>query len=750
MPIKINSFEFEDEWGNVTPFYRSNAGDKTTMRIDVSSIISASSVGNPFIIDTISGVITSGFNFEQEGFRAGQILQAYKLNSAGIPISSYLTGVVYCNGNEIKLSITQVPDTANQEAMAFIVGTTNRQSIDCAINHISNLASNGIDSLIDGEATRFKFSSIHTMSIGASQVGALVGNQSGQYLNGATITRLADPALYTTKYTISIELLNSGIINSEWFDSSDCLKILFQQLWSTIDQEPYGQTELLFNKNANTGHYDQAHNTDVINSTLLQGITEIDYAVPTPFTIIVDGPTTNLGIGASYISINDSYYKNKPLQQGRYGMVRYTSNIAVGSFPSLTNPSGAGYEIQITSFSSVGTVTTINGNFIPNTQFTAFMDSVEEGDRAFYIWVKCGNINHKVFDSQLTMSPPVGGELIMNVSKAFSDHAWNFDTFGSVNSWKVFDTEDDVSYYGTFRMDKGGVYSSFRVRIEGYNLVTQEDFTLLESVISLSSVQIDNDGVYLIDESLTINPELPTTSVKRNAYLRRQPTIDTSTEFGVQIYYPFILNWKYWLPQLNANVDFYPNQDKNWQRYSQFGDWDLRIELELIKDGLAYTHTDAIFVNDYNASPQISSSIEFVRVLDNSIIPAPIDGEITMVRSRHTNLLGGWGLNTWGMITCEPKENSPRWISSTVIDYDNNGSNPLYPLAGFTSAKLTIAGNLAIIECLFDSSKINASEVSFTAKIKNPDKELPPFFKTTAPNDINKTTSPDDILKTMA
>lgn len=759
MPIIITGKEFTDAWGNTTPFYRSNAGDRITMKLTMRSSIRLTSTANPIIFNTIDNELTSGgTTFESEGFRVGDTVFCSVTDNLGTPVpgpgGGWTTTIGYISngGSTINLvTIQGIPNITNQDQFVIEVTGRNRQSIVCSLNHVDNSTPSNDFSLIDGEATRFSFTGIDSMSVGSTQAPVIIANQSGQYLESAQIKRLANISTNNFQYELTTVFLNSGLYDSTWFDSSDCLKVILKMLWSSIEDEPFAQTPIIFSDSANTGHLNQAHNTDPIDSELLQGIPSIDWDLPTDFTVIVDGPITDLGVGASYIPLNDSYFKHKIESQGRYGMVLPTSDLTVGSYPSQTNPdTGAGYEIEITSISSVGSVTTITGTFTPNSDFSNMMSQVEDGDRLFYLWIKCGNLNLLAFNDQLSTSPPVGGELIMEESKAFYDHAYNTTNGLGESTYNRFDTEDDLAYFGTFLMDNGGNYSSFRVRIEAFNTVTEEDFTLKETSFSFASTQINSSGVYLIDESVTVNPSLPTTSAKRDSILTREPGIDTLTQFGVSIYYPFILDWRYWITQLNASTDFYPTQNKNWKQYSGSGDWVVRMEVELIQDGLAFTHSDEVAILGYNAKSQVVSSIQYIRELDSSVVTSLIDGEIMRIKSKHINLLGSWNSTTWGMLTVEPKEGHPRYISSTVIDFDNNSNNPLYPIPGQTKAKLTLAADTAYIECLCDTNKLTGMNQSFTAKIKDPDAPLPPNFKTTAPDDTNKTTSSDNTTKTVA
>jgi hypothetical protein len=71
------------------------------------------------------------------------------------------------------------------------------------------------------------------------------------------------------------------------------------------------------------------------------------------------------------------------------------------------------------------------------------------------------------------------------------------------------------------------------------------------------------------------------------------------------------------------------------------------------------------------------------------------------------------------MITIEPTESAPRWISSTAIDYDGNLLNPLTPITGLTATLTFPSPEVAQIECFFDPNKINLSNgAKFTTKIK--------------------------------
>mgnify|MGYP003625441018 FL=1 len=149
-------------------------------------------------------------------------------------------------------------------------------------------------------------------------------------------------------------------------------------------------------------------------------------------------------------------------------------------------------------------------------------------------------------------------------------------------------------------------------------------------------------------------------------------------------------------------------------------DWQLRLKLSLIKDGLAYTHTNQIIDNPYNNDNDISSSIKMIRTVDNSYINIIPSGELMIIESTHIIQSGTWQqANVWGMITIEPKESSRRWLVSTIVPFDNDTSNPLTPITGLYVLLNFVSSTEVIMTCYFDSSKIDLSNgVKITAKIK--------------------------------
>jgi hypothetical protein len=492
--------------------------------------------------------------------------------------------------------------------------------------------------------------------------------------------------------------------------------------WQSLLGEPYSNTQNLVNDDANTGWFDEAFNLDVLDASLVQGITDIYFNQPTTGQFIVDSTSTNYAIGSAYIPGDDAYFKNNYNNQSELAMLIPTQTFVLGSpIASYANPTGADYTLQIDNVSIVGTQYTFDFTFTPGTNFEAFINAQADADRLFYIWLRIGNVNLLVYSDQLREVVPVGGPLTL-VSSEYYDHSQNTTTaLGNLNLGYEANVEDDLAFVGAFQLPYGVDCSNFYASIEAFNSVTNETFTLQQSAFAINSVPMVA-GKYILNLSTPIFTDFQTTSQKINGLLELDSTFDSIGVYGVKIYFPFLYNWRYWLAQLNADADFYPNdQTQNWVPYGNTGNWNLRVKLELIKSGLSFVYTDDIIIKDYDSDPNIFQEIELIRESTGQIVNAVIIGEVMRIRAKHTNLdLSFWdNPNVWTQITIEPTEGAPRYWCSSIVPFDGNTLNPLSPETGVLMPINYPQPYIAVSECLFDTSKLNLSNgVKISAKIK--------------------------------
>lgn len=762
MPIYIDSLDFTSSLGAADTFYKSNAGDNMTAVMTIRGSIRMSSVGNPLTLDpTTNQVQSAGQSWLDEGFRVGQDVYIVQYSSGGAVLNFWWSNVVYVDdvlcdfgpmpnwysiGAGQHLTITAVVANGVTNALPF-------DEVDVLFNHQKNGVPESPFSLIDGEVSRGRVTGVAALGIGGAIAGVLLGNQSGGFLGSVALQRVAGIDQFF-RYEITLTFINSGMYDSAWFFSSDCLKTSIFTEWAVTPSEPFDRITGTYSLDGDTGFYDEPFNTGLSDAVLVQGLPEIDYCEPTTGDIIVDGPISGLGIGGCYVPTDVTYYKNQLESQSNLTMIVPTSPLVVTDYFSFLNPTGGQYNLKINSINTLGSVTTINVTITPNPALQTFMDGRDPNDRRFLLWVRCGNLNLLAHDNQLQCTPPEGGPLLMVQDYGYLTHCENVaDNFpiGDRTGF-IADTEDDVAYLGRFLLTKNEIIESFTVRLEAFNTVTGEDFTLQEVIFGFGAVPVSGDGRYLLNESQTVVTTLPSTSEKRIAQLSLDSGLDTPTEYGVLIYAPWLLNWKYWLTQLNASVDFYPTQDKNWEQYDDPANWELRTELVLIKDGLAYNHSNTIVDRPYDAEKQILSDILMFIDSSNTLVNAIPTGNLMRIKSRHQNLLANWNPSTiWGMITVEPFEAERRWICSSCVDYDNDTSNPLTPLSGLLINITFPAPNIAELECYFNPDLIDLTNgVKVTAKIWDGDGFPTALQKSTAPLDDIKTTADDDSDKTIA
>jgi hypothetical protein len=708
---------------------KSNAGDTEVAIINIVEEISVSNVGNILSHNAAQKTISWGNgNFLTEGFRVGDDVVITIYDSVGAVVSTQTKTLVAADSTFIiynGAAITWYDQTIGQTIEILIDskgGTDKRKGLLLDINHIPNSASGNEFSLIDGEVTRFFFDVTGTVF---NQVvpGVQVGLKSGQFVTFANIQdKTTNPN--RRAYRITIATIQSGVYDSSYFNFSNCLKLYIKQNWQREAGDPNNMLQYSIADQADTGWFNEAYNTGVIDSSLVQGITEIDYSQATSGQIVIDYAPAQFFFGAAYVPTDDAYYKQQPYNQSELSMIAPSQGSGVYPLSITTafpNPSGAQFTITIENPVTVGTQTTFDFTFTPNLQFSTFMEGRQDGDRLFRFWVKAGNVNWLLFNNQLTKRPEPGIPLKMVVSN-FQDHSENITDTNVTEYGFQGNVEDDLSFIGKWVVPFGSIIDSVTASVEAVNTLSGESFTLQSSLFDFGSVPLVF-GAYPISQTQTIFNFLQDTNVKKQALLVRDTSLDTLTEYGLRLHFPIVYRWEYWIPQPNANAEFYPNQQTlDWVPYGTAANWKLQLKVSALLQGVENAYVEDIVIKDYDSDPDVIQDITMVRDVDNTTVSVIVEGEIMRIVAFHNlaNANEQWLTpSVWGMITVEPKEAGPRWDCSTVVPFDNNSLNPLTPLSGSFCDLSFPSPETARMECYFDSTKINLENgVKFTTKIK--------------------------------
>ena len=764
MPILIENNNYTNAYGYSGATYVSNAGDTSILTLTVAELIRVTTQGNPFSFDPIMNILSSPtVSWISEGIRVGDIVRIRKYTSAGVLSATHhanVTSVTATNLNLDTWSAGLFYDISANEIMEVVpvvsVGGVPRRRSDLLLefNHALNNQSGSSASLIDGEKTQIFFGQVNDLIVSGAQSGFLIGNQSGQFLDSAEIEYLGTNADGFHQYEISIEFANSGVFNQEWFATSDCLKVFIKGLWSSYVNEVFNRTEFVLDESANTGWFNEANNISVASGgSVVLPISELKFNTvnTVSFEVDLNGTDVNdLAIGGVYISTDDSYFKNKPTSQSKLSYLLPTTAISVGNTYTSNNNNGAEWEALVFNIDVVGTIATVTLEVTFNSDFQTFINARDE-DRLFYIWAKVGNTNHLVFSEQLVKEVPTGGVLTMNSDFGFLDHAQNEVTAVGNSTGFDADIEDDLAYYGTFNLEKfKTTYENINVRIEAFNTATDERFTLQQANFSFASaIYQSSTGKYLLNQTQNINNELLNTSEKRNAIVVLTG-VEDSESYEVSVYYPFLINWKYWQSLVGVNTDFAPDFNNDWFPYANTGAWEVRATIVLTDNGLNFEHSNTLAINNYDANDDVDTTIILKKASDNSVVTFIPKNEPLIIETTHVLNTGGWDLQKiWGQITIEPFENSPRWMLSSIIDFDNNINNPLRPISGTILNLDFIFPNIIKFSCNFDSSKIpTVKNVKITAKIKQGVENIVTLNKITTTNNDKETT--EDELKILS
>lgn len=707
MSVKFTNHRYTDIFGNTNTFYRANAGDKVIFKTDLySSIDFVEDDSNPVHYDFIQDELQlqGSKSFLDLGFRLGDSI-TYKLytRSTMTVHTSTTSTITYISDQVIKT--TAGFGGYFDESLYLTTITVARYHADLEINfnHILNSDNPSFNSLIDGEQTVIKFTDINTMTYLDVQNGLLTGNQSGEYVESATITMSGSEAgapIAKRKYEIAITFI-VPFRNENVFDLGECLKLAVRyKLYSKSDEISHVY-QLDYSDNANTGYFGEAYNVGVIDSTLTAPITDLDYATPTTESIVITTSATDFYIGAGYVSINEDYYKNKVSNQIDLSlMLDAYIPLAVGTYTS----NGGLYEIEINSITTVSTTHTINFTFTPLTGFEDLIESFDSSDRLFQIWVNAGAVNHLIFNNQLTKTfatkVPLTTDLITLMRHNQNVYTSTLQTIDKVN------TEDDLALYSVFDLPTNTIYDGLRVSIIAKDTVTEDEFELESLFFDFSGYTINGSGQYIINTTTNVINNLPSTSAKKVAKIINDLNTDK-----LSVYYPFLCKWEYWQELLSADISFYPNQNNNWLNYIT-GNWKVFAKISLENEVSYYAEIE-VPITDYDTTPQITSTIELYRE-NGDLTTSLFSGETMTIKAIHD--YSGYSIGSpWGMITIESYEGEPRYVLSTNVAHDNDVSNPLRPITG-SYATQTLGTSQVEITCLLDVDKLNEKS-KITSKI---------------------------------
>lgn len=749
MAINLIQSSFTDIYGNVTNDFKANAGDLIKVEHTYTSEISAiTSAQTQFRVDKLENKLsrTNG-SFLDDGFRAGQ---AYSLVLVTITngIQNNWTGTIL-SVSDLFITMTGLPNL-NQDVstdyVSIILASATYDSLNFAFNFVDNDIpkenSPSLESLIDQETSRFNANGLTSMLVGDSIDLVQIGKQSGQFsVTSATVERLADITNpYTAftsvrrQYKVTLYVIFNGMYATNSFVGAKCLKYYSKSSFKILATENLAPTVIEFNEKANTGLWNEGFNDDQANSTSSTIIDNIYFNKQNTFTITAKCPTslgiTNVEIGAMYFTVDDSFNKNKQqpqdyflpfLKTGLFGV----ADIGNDWLSTTTSP----FNIVLEDFSYIDAggdrfftiEITMNTFYASPNGFGKFIESRGELDRNFLLWLKVGNTNLNLYDSDLKYEEPIGMPFTP-ITANFINHDNNLDYTQVITvlnniSNDDFNLEDDIAHVSEFSLFNTDVNQGVNAKIVVKNTSDNFEFILDKVSFDLQNVDIQ----YFVNQNISLLNNLPDSSNKKKAFLHQRSAL-SGNEMEVRLFYPIIIDWRYWEEVLNTHP-FFVSQNKNNSNWLNYQDlpWKIFLKIELKRNGVFDYYYEPLEFLNYD-DWQGTSTIELFDRTETTQYQTFQEDTLMMIKATHV-FPSNYSGNPWGMITIEPKESSPRFVLSTEIDRTQFNN----PLSGISLTKRCdiefFSPNTIILRCYVNTNLLNGNNFCISSKISEEGQE---------------------------
>ena len=751
--INIIEFKATDKQGRDLPYYSANALDKhfIVCRFRVKFGIVLTGTGNSISVTASDDIlILNSGSWSEYGAIVGAGISG-TINGVSLPVGATID---YVNDNVLNLSVGHGLTAPANYTICDLTFDFDPQAVEFSVNLVPSNSNGFPESLVDQNVNRYLATGVDSLIIGGATADF---NNLGYKSGGSAITpiieRFADEygsQVYEIRFDEFTQFL---YLDGSPFTGADSVK-----LWMNIkvfpdalDNGTFQETNYL-TPDGQTGFFDEVFDgiitefeiTDIDLTVGGDLVSQVDYSAVTHFQIkvkakdgsaIFDAVNSRFGIGFFSTTKTDSDNWNQNSFIENNTMLCSDEDLTVtGSTSTITglvNSSGAGVDIEnFEIFVNVAeTEAVFVGDITPNAQYTSLMFANSSADRGYRLVVKVesfaltGNLIRPVwltgsFDLLTKYIAPLGGYTAVGFTPI--DHKGNAITY--VPDLGFINTEDDIKIGVAFKLPKQSLqitdnrfYQSITLSVVAVKF-TGELFRFESFNFPL--------GTYLPNETQPISATvgrgftLPPSTDKNMVTIWRDTANDTMTQFAIKAEYGLLMDWRYWLAQSGVNPDFFGSENKDWFHY-QTADWDVQFLLEInTTDGSYQNFLDLehLTYDDWGGT----STINFY--LEDGVTPItkPISGQICVVEAVHiAQSPYTWQpLTVWGQITVEPKEGAPRRMSSTVLPYGIDPSNPLIPLSGEIGCQLTIVGNTATLRTQFNPDLIDwQNDLSFSSKI---------------------------------
>jgi hypothetical protein len=578
-------------------------------------------------------------------------------------------------------------------------------------------------SLIDNEVQWFKVELNNALSVLGVDQMQQHGKKSGGSIITSQIERIADVS-GNQRYEITTNFKYWNFLDASVYDADDSTGFYTNIVADTVLDSTIAQINLEDSILGDVGYQNEALNGGESPYTLTycnwtddssNVLSAFDYGQNSNFEIRIEGTFTgNEEFNFKFYRLADqSEYSRKELPVENNVSVLISPNyIGFGVPRSDTgNENSSGARFDMTNFTVTNNTThvIITGRIAANAAMTTYLENNVKNyeylvaiDDPTLTYSRATTVN-VLTDSQEAIKTILPLGAYTTTTLVLEDI--NNDT---LTASPVLMAEDYVRLSSTLVLPKNtdeNVWKSITLRV----IALKNDgsqFTLESFVYNVEDLPAMRDGTLLLDYNQPRGYKLPTTSNKNAVTVSRLATLDTVSDFGVEVSYAFQVRNEDFIQLPDASKDFFGEKTNKWYTYSSDPDYTLQAELVLERNTGIYRNALPFGISLGTITPVLT----FER-LDGTAITKPLRGETTRLIST-TTAPTNWNGGEWGSISVRGENDIVLFELSTLEDPTDN-SNPLQPDTGETRLKIDISGNDLVLTCLFDPSKLTAKSIIF-------------------------------------
>jgi hypothetical protein len=722
-----------------------------------------SSVQNPIIFVDEYTMQIVGKTWQELGFAIGNTIELTGVleGTTTITYSAYSVTITDVSGDTVTVGTTldpsssglvvgQVAPAAGNTPLLVVNDTvTAPESIEFFHNLIPNSQNAGTGSLIDNEVNRFLAEGVDAMSVTDTITMEQLGNKSGGSYIDVELERIADVGsntayTVTLRYCFPYKFEDGEFDQPSWAVGSGSLKPYYLIKALPEANNPNSALQLIWtNQLGNVGwtneSYNQGANDFTIDTVTLETVSgqvldEVDFNQNTTVQAVIssDANFADWVEVEFYLLPDTDYYKNKA--DRNCDLIHLSNSFADTVVAGDTFGAGSATMLVNNLGQTLGTnEITIDFDLEPSAEFTALMESWGSEQRRYRITATVEtaggdeNENNSVTlilkEGILENAPVIGGTYSNVTFNGFFNHSQDLTGVSEV----IYNgcTEDDILYHSKFNLKNDAEWQSLELSLRVVRDSDGQYFELFNRLIPFTSYVTDVDGVIHIDYLETIQQFLDSTD--RNKIQVNNTGFGTSLDYEVQIIWSMMANWRYWVEQSNALIEFFdtslPQNGRNaeWMRYLREAGYSLKVRCTLTNDqNVAFYWGSQLNLQDYDDTTEVTTDIELYDNTD-TLQTALIQGQLMTIKAIHTLDSGAWDTdNVWGWISIRPFEAESNKRISTEWTWTTQ-NNPLKPESGETGATISFpSSGVAVVECKVDASLIDASNYTIVARIESP------------------------------